>query len=130
MFLKPKRAASILDFASLGDEVDSALSSGQWKRTKPGPRPSPWNDAMIAALVELEKHRRGISGRETCKQLSEDPRYRDLLEFLLPVRPRNRISDSTLRYRAGIGEKGERVQLEKREHGDAWPAALIEQLIG
>lgn len=129
MFLKPKRAPSILDFASLGDAVDSALSSGQWKRTKPGPRPSPWRDAMIAALVELEKHRRGIRGREACKQLSEDPRYRDLLECLLPDRPRNRISDGTLRYRAGIGQKGEWVQLAKREHGDAWPAALIEQLL-
>lgn len=138
MFLKPKRAPSILDFASLGDAVDSALAAPRWKRTKPGPRPSPWRDAMIAAIVELETQRRGgISGRKACEMLCDDPTYHDLLISLLPHRPtlkqegENGLKgfDAMLRTRVGIGHKGELVQLAKREHGDAWPAALIEQLL-
>ena len=145
MFFKPKKPApSLLDFASLGDAVKSSLAAPRWRRTKPGPRPSPWRDAMIAAIVEQEKQiRGGISERKACLILCDDPKYHELLLFLLPPwkppakgsddkrQDRARINDSDpmLRARARIGQKGELVQLAQREHGDAWPAALIEQLL-
>ena len=133
MFLKPKRAPSILDFASLANAVDSALAAPRWRRTKPGPRPSPWRDAMIAAIVEQEKQLRGgISEIKVCEMLCDEPGYHDLLISLLPPKKRPtgvKGSDAMLRTRAGIGRKGELVQLAMHEHGDAWPAALIEQLL-
>ena len=135
MFLKPKRAASILDFASLADAVDSALAAPRWKRTKPGPRPSPWRDAMLAAIVEQERQLRGgISKRKVCLMLCDDPTYHDLLLSLLPPGQSRGVTEvkgsgDTLRARARKGQKGELVRLAQREHGDAWPAALIEQLL-